>query len=211
MNQRIGRIERADRVGDDDVHLLERVCQRDAAAHRTLFDRYYPRLFAFVQRRVRDGALAEELVADVFFEVWRNAERFRGQSQVSTWLFGIAHFKTMAALRQGRRGMRGATRGADVATLQRVADARDPTASLEARGELRRLRRLLDTLPENQREVMEMVFLEGTPYAEAAERLGVPEATIKTRISRARSRLRREMGGRIGPSARAGSSGRGIE
>ncbi|MGH0035003.1 MAG: RNA polymerase sigma factor [Myxococcota bacterium] len=184
-----------------DAGLLERVREQDAGAHRTLFNRYYPRLFSFVQRRVTDGALAEELVADVFFEVWRNADRFRGESKVSTWLFGIAHFKTMAAMRQARRGIRGATRGADVEYLHRVPDRRDPTTALEARGDLRRLRRLMDGLPDNQREVVEMVFLEGMPYAEAAERLGVPEATIKTRISRARSRLRREMGGQLGRMA----------
>jgi RNA polymerase sigma-70 factor (ECF subfamily) len=195
------RIHRAGEADPSDASLIDRVRERDAGAHRTLFYRYYPRLFAFVQRRVTDGALAEELVADVFFEVWRNADRFRGESQVSTWMFGIAHFKTMAALRQSRRGIRGATRNAGVEYLHRVPDLRDPNASLEARGDLRRLRRVLDGLPENQREVLEMVFLEGMPYAEAAERLGVPEATIKTRISRARSRLRREMGTGVGRTA----------
>lgn len=194
MTQQIQSIDRE----TSDAVLLERVRDRDAGAHRVLFNRYYPRLFSFVQRRVADGTLAEELVADVFFEVWRNADRFRGESKVSTWLFGIAHFKTLAAQRQSRRGIRGATRGAGVEYLHRVPDRRDPHASLEARGDLRRLRRLLDGLPENQREVVELVFVEGMAYGEAAERLGVPEATIKTRISRARTRLRREMGGRVG-------------
>jgi len=203
----------SDRQGDpggdlraaSDEALLERVKARDTRAHRTLFERFYARLFAFVQRRVNDGALADELVADVFFEVWRNADRFRGESRVSTWLFGIANFKTMAALRQGQRGIRGATGAMNPESLQRVEDRRDLSAALEARGELRRLQSLIGDLPDGQREAVELVFVEGMPYGEAAQRLGVPEATIKTRISRARSRLRREMTGR------AAIGGRGHE
>jgi len=181
------------RGGPSDEALLARVRDGDTGAHRELFGRYAGRVYGFVLRRVEDPALAEEIAADVFFEVWRSAARFRGDSRVSTWLFGIAHFKARAATRRQRSGIRGVTRLSNVEALHRVPDRSDPVRAAEARGELRRLAGAMEALPPSQREVVELVFGEGMAYAEAARRLGVPEATVKTRVSRARSRLRRDL------------------
>lgn len=192
MNDFPRAVKAAECASDED--LLARVQDRDTGAHRELFERFYPRVFAFVQRRIQEASLTEELVADVFFEIWRNADRFRGESRVSTWIFGIANFKAMAASRRRRTGIRGATFPSNVEYLHRFPDPGDATSTLEARGDLRRVTRLLEALPESQREVVELVFVEGLAYSEVASRLGVPEATVKTRVSRARSRLRRDMG-----------------
>ena len=75
-----------------DRSLLSRVCQGDSAAHRALFDDYYARVYGFVLRRLKDPPLAEEVVADVFFELWRSADRFTGESRVSTWTARLFHF-----------------------------------------------------------------------------------------------------------------------
>ena len=82
-----------------DAELIEQTSQGSADAHRELFESYFARVFNFVKRRISDEALAEEIVADVFFELWRRAGEFRGDARVSTWIFGIANFKCLAAAR----------------------------------------------------------------------------------------------------------------
>ncbi len=174
------------KVGDDE--LLRRVTERDAAAFRALFDRYYPRVYGFVVRRLRDPSRSEEVVADVIFEVWRSADKFRGESQVSTWIFGIAHFKTIRAARQKRNSERMSS--SDEVLESHAHQGRNPEESLAARQQLRRARRVLASLPAGLREAGEMAILEGLSYDEIANRLGITEGAVTSRVTRARQRLR---------------------
>jgi RNA polymerase sigma-70 factor, ECF subfamily len=174
-----------------DEQLLDRIRGRDSAALRALFQRYHRRVFHFVLRRLGDPGLAEEVVADVFFEVWRSIDHFAGASRPSTWIYGIAHFKSASAHRDRSRYKRAAVVPTNVESLHRVADGRDALERLHAREELRIVHRVLSSLPEDQRTVLELAVIEGLPYDEIAERLGLPEGTIKTRVSRARVKLRR--------------------
>jgi RNA polymerase sigma-70 factor (ECF subfamily) len=185
----------ADPLAASDDALLARVRARDSAALRALFQRYHGRVFHFVLRRLRDPELAEEVVADVFFEVWRSVEHFRGASRPSTWIFGIAHFKATGAHRDRSRHKRAAVVPTNVESLHRVADDTDAGARLVAREELRIVRRVLAGLPDDQRQVLELAVFEGLPYEEIAHRLGVPAGTVKTRVARARARLRRGVEG----------------
>jgi RNA polymerase sigma-70 factor (ECF subfamily) len=178
----------------EDPDLIERVKTRDAGAHRVLFDRYYPRVFAFLQRRLRDRELAEETAADVFFEIWRNAAAFRGASLASTWIFGIAHFKCLEADRKRRRMKRSQVVPTNVEYLHRVGDGRDLLADVSARAALRKVQALVQGLPGEQRVTVELALLEGLGYDEIALRLGVPEGTIKARVARARAKLRSGVG-----------------
>ncbi len=172
-----------------DEQLIERIRERDSAAFRLLFERYYPRVFAFVDRRLRDGALSEEVVADAFFEVWRGAPAFRGASRVSTWLFGIATFKCREADRNRRRLKRASVVPAESSFLQSFSDDQDILGRLEARSDLRWLRRRFDALPLVQREVAELAGEEQSTE-EIAGRVGVSAGTVKSRLSRARRALR---------------------
>jgi RNA polymerase sigma-70 factor (ECF subfamily) len=181
------------RPGSDatDSELIERIrTQRDSAALRTLFQRYHSRVYWFVQRRLHDANLADEVVADVFFEVWRSATNFAGASRPSTWIFGIAHFKCVGAHRDRKRHKRASVIPTNVEALHRVADDRDMGEQLESRDELRLVRQAIAALPEEQRRVIELALIQGLPYDEIAERLQVPEGTVKTRVARARARLR---------------------
>lgn len=175
---------------DADLALIKRVMKGDTEAHRALFDRYYPGVFSFVRRRVGDDGLAEEVAADVFYEIWRHAASYRGESPVSTWLFGIAQFKVLTARRQLGQKRRTALRATTDEELVGFPDPRDATSSLEARQQLVELLSLLERLPFGQREVLRLAFLEGRSYAEIAEELGISEDNVKVRVSRARSRLR---------------------
>jgi RNA polymerase sigma-70 factor (ECF subfamily) len=177
-----------------DEELLVRIRERDSAALRTLFQRYHARVFHFVQRRLHDESLAEEVVADVFFEVWRSVDHFAGASRPSTWIFGIANFKSAGAHRDRQRHKRASVIPTKVESLHRMPDRMDPGERLEAREQLGRVARMLAALPDDQREVVELAVVEGLPYEEISARLGVPEGTVKTRVARARARLRRELG-----------------
>jgi RNA polymerase sigma-70 factor (ECF subfamily) len=172
-----------------DEMLMARIQARDHGAFRALFDRYYARVFAFAQRRLHDAGLSEEIVADAFFEVWRGAPAFRGASRVSTWLFGITTFKCREADRNRRRLKRASVVSAEPALLHAVSDDREILDQLEARSDLRWLRRRFDQLPGVQREVAELAGEEQS-IDEMAGKLGVSEGTVKSRLSRARRALR---------------------
>ncbi|CAG0997851.1 ECF RNA polymerase sigma factor SigK [Burkholderiales bacterium] len=175
--------------------LLGRVAKGDRDAYDALYRSLYSRVHAFVLRRLRDPSLAEETAVEVFFELWRNAGKFRGESRPATWIFGIAHFKCMAASRAARRSKRAAVVATESEILEAMPDTMDAEETLAARERVGRVKAVLGALPDGQREVVELAFLEGLGYGEIAERLGVAEGTVKTRISRARAMLRRLLEG----------------
>jgi RNA polymerase sigma-70 factor (ECF subfamily) len=173
-----------------DRAVLARVVERDQAAHRLIFERYYKRVLAFVRRRVGDEGLAEEVTTDVFFEVWRNAAAYRGESPVTTWIFGIANLKALSARRYFAQPRRASVRVTDDEALARFPDPADLGGSIRARQELARLARAIERLPEGHRDVLRLAFFEGCTYPEIAEQLDISEANVKTRVNRARARLR---------------------
>src|SRR6201994_2709094 len=85
-----------------DEMLLERIADGDRTAMHTLYSRHNVRVYRFILRIVRDTTVAEDLVSQVFLDVWRTASQFEGRSQVSTWLLSIARFKALTSLRQRR-------------------------------------------------------------------------------------------------------------
>src|SRR5690242_1430490 len=83
-----------------DEMLLADIAKGDRTAMHVLYSRHNVRVYRFVLRMVRDTTVAEDLVSQVFLDVWRTADQFEGRSQVSTWLLSIARFKALTALRQ---------------------------------------------------------------------------------------------------------------
>jgi RNA polymerase sigma-70 factor (ECF subfamily) len=174
---------------ESDTDLIARVARSDHAAHRVLFERYYARVSSFVRRRLSDAGLCEEVVSDVFFEVWRGAASYRGESAVPSWIFGIAHFKALTARRFQAQRKRAALVPTPDEVIERVA-AEGLEDVFESRDEMRRLLHALKALPAGQRDVVTLAFLEGRSYQEIAEVLGISEGNVKTRVNRARARLR---------------------
>ena len=175
---------------DSDRAMLAKVVERDQAAHRVIFERYYKRVLAFVRRRVGDEGLAEEVTTDVFFEVWRNAAAYRGESPVTTWIFGIANLKALSARRYFAQPRRASVHVTSDDALARFADPANQDELIHARQDLARLMRAIERMPAGHRDVLRLAFLEGFSYPEIAERLDISEANVKTRVNRARSRLR---------------------
>lgn len=184
---------RADLAKLTDAELMARIQARDQAAYEALFQRYYTRIFSFVNRRLWDPELTEETVVDVFFAVWEAAGGFRGNSRPSTWLFGIAHFKAMEAHRRRSTRKRGMVIPIETAALHQAPDTRDNEALLGARDEMRRLEEIVESLGSKLRETVELVWLEGLSQEEAAVRLGVSKETVKARVWRARQRVRDQL------------------
>src|SRR6516225_8200855 len=85
-----------------DEVLIGRIANGNRLAMQVLYARYHVRVFRFVVRLVRDEATAEDMISDVFLDLWRQAGRFEARSRVSTWLLAIARFKAISALRHRR-------------------------------------------------------------------------------------------------------------
>lgn len=178
-----------------DAALLRRVIENgDRESFRRLFDRYYPRVFSFVQRRLEERELAREITSDVFLEIWSSAGSFRGESKISSWIFGIARFKCLEAVRSQNRFKRSRITSTDDEVISQVPDAHVPATRLDARAELERVATVMQQIPQEQREALEWTVVEGHSIEEVARRQNVSRDTVKTRVSRARRALRRMLG-----------------
>jgi RNA polymerase sigma-70 factor, ECF subfamily len=167
-----------------DETLIRRIAQRDQLAMRTLFGRHQVPLYRWLLRLVGDEALAEDLLSDVFLDVWRQAAAFEARSSVSTWLLAIARYKALSARRRRPDAQ------LDETIAARVADpADDPEVVLQKknRGEL--LRHSLARLSPEHGEVIDLVYFHDKSVREVAEIVGIAEATVKTRMFYARKRL----------------------
>lgn len=175
---------RADAQRASDFDLIRRIAGRDKEAMRTLFARHNVRAYRFVLRLTSDEALAEDLVSEVFIDVWRNAGSFDGRSQVSTWILGIARFKALSALRQRRDDQ------LDEADAQRLPDLTDdPEAAAHSSDRLAILRKCMSHLSREHREIIDLVYFHEKSISEAATIIGAPQSTVKTRMFYARKRM----------------------
>ena len=127
-----------------DEVLIGRIANGDRLAMQVLYARHHVRVFRFVVRLVRDEATAEDVISEVFLDVWRQAGRFEGRSAVSTWMLAIARFKALSALR------RRPDEELDEETAGAVEDpSDDPGAVLEKKDKSTMLRKCLTGLSAN--------------------------------------------------------------
>jgi RNA polymerase sigma-70 factor (ECF subfamily) len=167
-----------------DQALIERIARGDQLAMRTLFARHQVAVFRFVYRLVGDRGLAEDVLSDVFFDVWRHAGRFEGRSSVSTWLLSIARYKALSARRRSRDAELD-----DTAVMRLVDPADTPEVALQRKHDTELLGRCLARLSPEHSEVIDLVYYHEKSVAEVAGIVGVPEATVKTRMFYARKKL----------------------
>jgi len=142
------------------------------------------RVFRFVVRLVRDEGMAEDLISEVFLDVWRQAGRFEGRSAVSTWMLAIARFKALSALR------RRPDEELDEETASAIEDPTDdPGTTLEKKDKGAMIRKCLVGLSADHREIIDLVYYHEKSVEEVAQIVGIPENTVKTRMFYARKRL----------------------
>ncbi len=160
------------------------VADGDQAAFKTLFEAYQQPLFRYLVRMVRDREMARDLTNEVMIEIWRGAGRFEGRSKVSTWIFGIAHNKSIDHLRKKRPDL------LDEEALAAVPDtAPTPHDAAEQRSLQQVMRKVLDRLSPDHREIIQLTYYHGLSIKEAAEVADCPEGTVKTRMFHARRQL----------------------
>jgi RNA polymerase sigma-70 factor (ECF subfamily) len=179
-------IAAADRQASDtpDIALIRSIAAGDKYAMQILFARHNVRVFRFVLRFVGDKSAAEDLVSDVFLDVWRQAPRFEVRSQVSTWLLAIARNKALSALR------RRSTEELDEDAAAAVEDPQDnPEVTLQSRQKAEILLNCLTQLSPAHREAIDLVYYHEKSINEVAEIIGVPPNTVKTRMYYARKRI----------------------
>lgn len=181
---------------DDHLAVSMRAAGRgDQAAFAAVYDATAPLVHGIVLRVVRDPSQTEEVVQEVFVELWRLAPRFDGTRGTATsWIATIAHRRAVDRVRSEQSSRDRAER--DAARVEPASDtAADPVLDRDlVEFERRRVRRALDRLTPMQREAIELAYFGGHTYREVAVLLGQPEGTVKTRIRDGMIRLRDELG-----------------
>lgn len=167
-----------------DEALIKRIADRDQLAMRTLFARYRVALYRWLLRLVSDTATAEDLLSEVFLDVWRHAAVFEGRSSVSTWLLAIARNKAISARRR-----RPDVELNDELTSTLADPADDPELMLEKKDREEVLRRSVAQLSQGHAEIIDLVYYHGKSVNEVAEVMGLNAATVKTRMFYARKKL----------------------
>ena len=167
----------------DDM-LLESIADGNRTAMHILYCRHNVRVYRFILRIVRDATTAEDLVSQVFLDVWRTAGQFQVRSQVSTWLLSIARFKALTAMRQRR------FEDIDQEDVRQIADGCDtPETSLDRSDTSAILRACVQKLSPAHREIINLVYYHEKSVEEVGKIIGIPQSTVKTRMFYARKQL----------------------
>ena len=167
-----------------DEILVQRIAAGDKLAMQVLFARHRTNIYRWLFRFVGNEIVAEDLLSDVFFDVWQQAGRFEGRSAVSTWLLSIARFKALSARR------RRTDVPLDETIETTVADsADDPEIALQKKSRKELLRQAITKLSPEHREIIDLVYYHEKSVDDAADILSIPRATVKTRMFYARKKL----------------------
>src|SRR5689334_21708977 len=153
-----------------DEALIGRIAAGDKLAMRVLFARHHVRVYRFVLRLVRDETLAEDVVGEMFLDVWRQAATFKARAAVSTWLLAIARFKALSLLR--RKGEEALDEEAARA-IEHPAD--DPEVAVQKKERIAMLRRCWSKLSPEHRDIIDLVYYQEKAIVEVAEIVGIPE------------------------------------
>ena len=176
----------------DDAALVERIAGRDQEALRELYERYASLLLAVARRVLDDGSDAEEVLQEVFLQVWNQAGRYdTRRSSVSTWLVLIVRSRSIDRLRTRQvvdrtlAGLQQENRGAHTSP--------EGAASVWMDQRRERLRRELRGLPAEQRRVLDLAFFQGMTQSEISAATDIPLGTVKTRTLLAMKKLRQAL------------------
>jgi len=183
-----------DRADRDNIELIRRMALKDAQALETFYDRYNRLVFSLVLRIIRIREDAEDIVVDVFWQVWQQAGRYdNSRGKPVAWLLTIARTRAIDGLRSSNR------QPTHSATAEKIEDHRmpeekemitDPGVQAETR---QAVREALRSLPEQQRIPLELAYFEGMSHAEIAESLQQALGTMKDRIRTGMSHLKKHL------------------
>ena len=167
-----------------DQILVERIAAGDKLAMQVLFARHSTNLYRWLLRFVGNETVAEDLLSDVFFDVWQQAGRYEGRAAVTTWLLSIARFKALSARR------RRTDAALDETIEANVADSADnPEIALQKKSRDELVRAAILKLSPDHRDILDLVYFHENSVEDCALILNIPVATVKTRMFYARKKL----------------------
>lgn len=170
----------------DDAVLLERVRRMDQAAMTEIFDRYARMAYSVAFRVLKDATQAEDVMQDVFFQLWQNPASFAtGRGSLGAWLAVVVRNRSIDLIRKRRPS--------DSVEDVVLAAHTDVASEVERHTMVQRVRIVLSGLPTEQRQSVEMAFFDGLTHAEIAAQTGDPLGTVKTRIRAALTSVRKAM------------------
>ena len=176
---------------DEDVELVRAIVRGDRQALARLYDRYAPVLLALALRIIRDRREAEDLLHDVFLEVWRSAKDYDlSRGRVRTWLVIRMRSRALDVAKSARVSRR----SGDPEVLERMVADED----VDGAPDRSRVRVALGALVPEQRQVLELGYFEGLSCAQIATRVGIPIGTVKSRLAAGLSKLRHTLGAPAG-------------
>jgi RNA polymerase sigma-70 factor (ECF subfamily) len=175
---------------------IDRIANGDHDALGDLYDRHGRLIYSLALRVVRDQGEAEDIVQEVFAQVWQQASRYReARGNVIAWMLTVTRSRAIDRLR--RRASRPQHAGEDSAVTEIADGAPAIDEQLAWAGRAVQIRGALESLPLLQRIAIELAFYEGLTHAEVAERLELPLGTIKTRIRQGLLKLRDQLTGTV--------------
>jgi RNA polymerase sigma-70 factor, ECF subfamily len=180
----------------EDAEMIALVASGDRAAFERLYLTYHHRVARFLARMIRSRENLEEIIDDTFLVVWRNAKHFRNEARLSTWIMGIGYRTALKSM----RGIKGEM------VSQNIEDSIVDRRNLATECELSDwLRKGLDCLPEELRQILDLAYRLGFSVQEIAAITSSPIGTVKTRMFHAREKLRHHLPA-LGTPARFGYS-----
>ena len=174
----------ANTASNEDLALLERIRRGDQLAMAEVFDKYGRAVYSVALRILKDSGHAEDVMQEIFFQIWRNSESFvQGRGSLGAWLVVVARNRSIDMLRR-----RKPTDSVDDVVL---AAPFNLAADAEHNAVMEKVHKVLQELPAEQQRSMELAFFEGLSHSEIAEKTGDPLGTVKTRIRLALITLRK--------------------
>ncbi|PSB28017.1 sigma-70 family RNA polymerase sigma factor [Stenomitos frigidus] len=179
----------------DEADLLIRVAQHDQAALSALYDRYARVLYAVAFKSLRSAEESEEVVLDVFAQVWRTAARYDvAKGRVDSWLFMMTRSRVLDRLRSFQRVTKVTLASENLAEIQASTPGVDPVENVLILERRDRVLAALSQLPEEQRQVIELAYYKGLTQVEIAAQTNLSLGTVKTRVRLGLSKLRVALG-----------------
>ncbi len=182
----------------DDHHLIYRVASAEKDALETLYSRYSSSVFSLAMFMLKQEALAEEVTQDIFLNIWTKASSYKAdRGEPRAWIMSVAHHRIVDVIRSRRRTQNITDPGA-YEKLELLPSSHISTEDeVERRIERDYIRKALDTLPPEQKQVILLAYFQGYSQSEMAKILDQPLGTVKTRVRLAMKKLRAVLEGDV--------------
>ena len=168
-----------------DESLLQRIAERDTNALEAIYDRHAQVVFNLINRIVQDRAVADEIMHDTFWTIWKNAHSYRSSGTAAAWMYRIARNRSLDELRREKARPQAVSTSSEEPEQERTlvdTDALSVEDLAEHGWKRRHLRHALADIPVEQRQCLELAYFEGYSQSEIATQMGTPVGTVKTRM-----------------------------